>query len=147
MKIEGEILISWEYTPPKHKKMMQYLIPILLGIAWVASSFIFGKWAKYLKSGGMMLLMLLVGLAMKGFKAQKYQFTTRGVFVFDSGKKQWKRLGYWEEFIDYERGEGYIKLKKNGLFGVKSLYFNKDFGDFLKVLEIVNENIFKHRSI
>jgi len=147
MKIEGEILINWEYTPPRNKKILHSLLPIILIGAWLAFSFFFGKWTKHLSSVWMMLLMLFIGFTMKGFKAQKYQLTTRGAYVFDPNKKDWKRLGYWDEFIDYERGDGYIKLKKERLFGGKYIYFNKESGDLFKIIEVVNENIFAHRNV
>ncbi len=147
VKIEGELLISWEYTPPKYKKTIRSLLPSLLIIAWIAFSFFFNKWTKHLGSAWTVLMMFLVGVAMKKFKSQKYQLTTRGVFVFDQNKKRWNKLGYWEEFIDYERSENRIKLRKRELFGEKNLYFNKNFENFFKVIETINENIFKHKTI
>ena len=147
MKIEGEFLIRWEYTPPKYKKIIHSLLPGLLIVVWAAFSFLFNKWTKHLGSVWTVLLMFFVGFTMKKFKTQKYQLTTRGVFVFDPNKKRWNKLGYWEEFIDYERSENRIKLRKRGLFGEKNLYFNENFKNFLKVLETINENIFKHKTI
>lgn len=137
--LEGDIILSWEYSPSKHRKTIYSLICIIViggGIAWLM------KFGKLVSSICIWIVWGILAFLMRGFRSQKYALTTRGAYVFNPGHNEWKRLGYWSEFTDYERGEYYIKLIKKRWLG-KYIYFNRNSPDYLQIISIVNENIFK----
>jgi hypothetical protein len=141
-QIEGDTLFEWEYKPPKYKKVLSTVGPmIVIAALWVLPQF--WQWAKSLRHVSMAASWILIAFVMKGFKGQTYRLTTRGVYALESSKKNWKRLGYWSEFIDYERTESYVKLKKKGWSGKACLYFADKPENMLKILNIINENILR----
>jgi len=142
---EGEILFQWKYDPPKYKKVLGFLLPILAILAYFGISFLLGRGRKFFPPFYVIaIFFFLLQFAMKGAKAYEYALTKKGVYRLSSDKKRWEKLGYWEEFIDHVRSSTYIQLRKKGPFGNVSLHFNENSQEVYTILTIINENVFRY---
>ncbi|MCK4352855.1 hypothetical protein KAW65_05545 [candidate division WOR-3 bacterium] len=142
---EGEILFKWEYEIPRGKKFMRSVSSVLLIGLFFAYNMLPDKWEKFTIPIFLLIFFVFIslGFLMRDFKYQEYALTSDGVYGLEFKKKKWQRLGYWKEFINYERIGNSIHLKKKGFFGGVRLHFNKSSENFFKTLTIVNENIFR----